>query len=411
MGEKKDYVSKKRKLQAEHCEAMREKKCRLSVTINTELIEASSSPKRPVLRSSLPYKKVQNIDGTYAVNIEILTESIQKCQYCDVGPLNLANICMDVTPKGPIPILNVKCHHCDNIKTLRPGESHRTGKRGPEALDVNSRSGLGALHTGIDHTHYSGLLSTLGLPSLTFRNYKKREREAGVAIESVAKRSCSWYTEKEKELSSKIIEEEEVVEVGVSYDMGWRKRGKSYDLSSGVGTVVGLKTGKVVNYATRNTMCRVCKEASNNNKEPAPHDCRQNHQGSSKSMESNVAVELFSGAVEQGVSYATYVGDDDSTTESIEGISCIRRGKVEQYKSRQPYFGFSVIRCQVKSQRSQPNHNLLFSTVLYLQHKSKQRPTIFPIRSIFSHSAARFRRTRPLQKLVQIQRGPYQLSA
>lgn len=233
---------------------MREKKSRLSETINTELTEASSSPKRPVLRSSFPYKKVQNIDRTYVVNIGILTESIQKCQYCDVGPLNLANICKDVQPEGPIPILHVKCRHCDNINTLRPGESHRTGKRGPEALDVNSRSALGALHTGIGHTHYSGLLSTLGLPSLTSRNYKKREREAGVAIESVAKRSCSWYTEKEKELSSKINEEKEVVEVGVSYDMGWRKRGKSYDSSSDVGTAVGLKTGKVVNYATRNTV-------------------------------------------------------------------------------------------------------------------------------------------------------------
>ena len=33
-------------------------------------------------------------------------------------------------------------------------------------------------------------------------------------------------------------------------------------------------------------------------------------------MESNVAVELFTDAVKQGVSYATYVGGDDSTTES-----------------------------------------------------------------------------------------------
>ena len=47
------------------------------------------------------------------------------------------------------------------------------------------------------------------------------------------------------------------------------------------------------------------------------HDCRRNHQGSSKSMEANVAVQLFGDAVESGVRYSTYVGgDDDSTTEN-----------------------------------------------------------------------------------------------
>ena len=98
--------------------------------------------------------------------------------------------------------------------------------------------------------------------------------------------------------------------------MGWRKRGKSYDSSSGVGTAVGLKTGKVISYATRNTLCRVCQEAVANNREPTVHDCRRNHEGSSKSMEANVAVQLFGNAVEGGVRYLTYVGDDDSTTEN-----------------------------------------------------------------------------------------------
>ena len=46
------------------------------------------------------------------------------------------------------------------------------------------------------------------------------------------------------------------------------------------------------------------------------HDCRHNHEGSSKSMEANVAVQLFGDAVEGGVRSSTYVGDDDSTTEN-----------------------------------------------------------------------------------------------
>lgn len=79
---------------------------------------------------------------------------------------------------------------------------------------------------------------------------------------------------------------------------------------------MGLKTGKVISYAMRNTLCQVCQEAVANNREPTVHDCRRNHEGSSKSMEANVAMQLFGDAVEGGARYSTYVGDDDSTTEN-----------------------------------------------------------------------------------------------
>ena len=253
-----------------------------------------------------PYKKIGNASQEYIVNLEMLTEALEKCQYCDKGLLGLANSCQDVPPEGTIPILKVKCSNCCSINSIRPAESHRTGKRGSATLDINSRAGLGALHTGIGHSQYSGLMSALGLPSLTSRNFKKREREAGSAIESVAKRSCAAFTEMERDLSENDGQGEGPVAVGVSYDMGWRKRGKSYDSSSGVGTAVGLKTGKVISYATRNTLCRVCQEAVANNREPTVHDCRRNHQGSSKSMEANVAVQLFGDAVEGGVRYSHY---------------------------------------------------------------------------------------------------------
>ena len=98
----------------------------------------------------------------------------------------------------------------------------------------------------------------------------------------MAKRSCAAFTEMERDLSENDGQGEGPVAVGVSYHMGWRKRGKSYDSSSGVGTGVGLKTGKVISYATRNTLYRVCQEAVASNREPTVHDCRRNHEGSSK---------------------------------------------------------------------------------------------------------------------------------
>ena len=249
------------------------------------------------------------MNQSYVVNLEMLTTALEECMNCHEGPLDLRNSC-NVRNEGVCPVMKVKCARCDHINILRPAEHHRTGKRGPPTFDMNSCAGLGALHSGIGHAHYSGLLSTIGISSLSSSNFKNRKRESGKAVEEVARESCQRFNDEEKRLSS--TGEEEVVKVGVSYDMGWRKRGRSHDSSSGVGTAVGLQTGKVISYATRNTICRVCAEAQKKNQEAVAHDCCKNHQGSSKSMEANVAVELFSGALSSGVAYTTYVGDDDS---------------------------------------------------------------------------------------------------
>jgi hypothetical protein len=54
---------------------------------------------------------------------------------------------------------------------------------------------------------------------------------------------------------------------------------------------MGLETGKVMGYSSRNKRCRFCdsprgKENTNQEKE---HDCRKNHKRSSKIMETEVA--------------------------------------------------------------------------------------------------------------------------
>ena len=298
----------------EQCKAMREQ--RWSDKVRNEISlgnTADNVPEGPTLRSSLPYTKAVNMDQCYVVNLEMLTTALSECVNCKQGPLDLRNS-FNVRPEGVCPVLKVKCTQCEFINIVRPAEHHRTGKRGPPTFDANSRAGLGALHCGLGHTHTSGFLTTLGVPSISSSNFKKRERESGKAVEEVAKDSCNQFNEEEKRLST--TGNEEVVKLGVSYDMGWRKRGRCHDSSSGVGTAVGLHTGKVISYATRNKMCRVCDEAEKKNKEAESHDCRKNHEGSSKSMEANVAVELFSSAPKSGVIYSTYVGDDDSVTEN-----------------------------------------------------------------------------------------------
>ena len=51
-----------------------------------------------------------------------------------------------------------------------------------------------------------------------------------------------------------------LVNIIVSYDMGWSKRGngRSYDSLNGYGAIIGFLSKKILDYRTRNRKCHLC---------------------------------------------------------------------------------------------------------------------------------------------------------
>ena len=74
-------------------------------------------------------------------------------------------------------------------------------------------------------------------------------------------------------------------------------------------------SGKIFDYAAKGKKCGTCEYAERSKTNPKIYDCRNNHNGSSKSMEPLSAVKLFKSAPNHGIKYSTYTGDEDSTTE------------------------------------------------------------------------------------------------
>lgn len=89
------------------------------------------------------------------------------------------------------------------------------------------------LHAGIGPTHVNALLTSLNLPAVNEKTMKSREREVGPAIETIAKKSCEEALKAEKDFWKKGETEEDVVNIGVSFDMGWQKRGKGHNSLTG----------------------------------------------------------------------------------------------------------------------------------------------------------------------------------
>ena len=271
-----------------------------------------SSQENLELRSARS-QTLPELNENYIVNLKLLGEGLRQCQKCHAGPLSLDDICKTPMRIGLGVVLHVKCKDCKEENKIKPYHSHRTGRRGPKTVKLNSRAALAMIHTGQGHSHLKADLSILGVGAMTSATFKAREREVGSAIESVCQESCARYRAKEKAESNMVDSNGDAL-ISVAYDGAWQKRGKARDSITGFGTVIGESTGKVLDYGVRSTRCRKCEIAGKSN--AVSHNCRKNHSGSSKSMEPEIAVACFNNATNHGLKYSSYTGDEDATTES-----------------------------------------------------------------------------------------------
>ena len=107
--------------------------------------------------------------------------------------------------------------------------------------------------------------------------------------------------------------------IAVIGDGSWMKRSYRtgrYDSLSGVGTICGARTGKVLHMSVKNKYCAICIKAEQLGKEPVSHKCYKNwgRDCSSTSMEAAAIAEGFKTSVEKrGLIYSTYIADGNSS--------------------------------------------------------------------------------------------------
>ncbi len=96
------------------------------------------------------------------------------------------------------------------------------------------------IHAGMGPTHVNEFLSCLNIPPVSHSMLDNRKDEAGRAIETVAKESCKEKAnlEREMEAQRKNISQEELasvdyLDIAVTYDMMWMKRGRAHNSLTG----------------------------------------------------------------------------------------------------------------------------------------------------------------------------------
>ncbi|XP_071652436.1 uncharacterized protein [Temnothorax longispinosus] len=263
------------------------------------------------------------------------------CIACDI-PLSLRYVKSE-QKFGLASVLDVKCVKCNKIYTIHTNK-HLLNER---LYHVNLKAATAMIDGGIGESQLNIILSALDIPSFSTATLKRNERIVGPAIESVARNSCREAIKVEKSLTVAAsitpeaelsnnpeqsndeensitmaeVNQEESVKIVVSYDAGWQKRGtgRAYNSLSGQGSLIGHRSKLILGYAVRCKACAFCTRGHSRD----DHDCRKNYEGSAKSMEPDMAVELIvhnQHLKDENVCVNVLIGDDDSST-----IAAVRR--------------------------------------------------------------------------------------
>ncbi|CAB3984028.1 Hypothetical predicted protein [Paramuricea clavata] len=230
-------------------------------------------------------------DGYRIVYIENIRKAVEMMHKCKNGTIIT---CEDVSKRAGLSSSYyfecTKCRQRVDMDTSKPVE----GKA--RSFDVNRRTNFAMGELGLGREALATICEILNMPPpVSDSAYEKHNRSKDDA---------------------------EILDVAVSFDGTWSKRG--FTANYGVGIVISADTGEVLDYVVLSKVCELCKAAekhkSNRDKYQEWKDahvasglCQKNYNGSSPAMEKEAARILWSRSVEKHkFRYIDMVCDGDS---------------------------------------------------------------------------------------------------
>ncbi|CAC5422632.1 unnamed protein product [Mytilus coruscus] len=243
--------------------------------------------------------------GRRIVELGVLAEKMYCCR-CNV-PLHLHDTLHERTT-GFGSYLQIICtnQECRTVTDVPTGKVGPTG-----SFDISANIVIGMIHAGLGYAQIRNFLTECNLPVMSKSCFQKHEKKIGKIFVSAAEESCKNAQQLEKEISA-----DKELELEVSFDAGWQKRGSGFNYNNltGHASTIGKQTGKVTCYDIRSKSCKFC-EHHEGKKEAVPsHDCCRNWYGSSKSMKPDMAVSMAHKINDNECAIDVIHPDNDSTT-------------------------------------------------------------------------------------------------
>ncbi|KAF4528913.1 hypothetical protein B566_EDAN017330 [Ephemera danica] len=231
--------------------------------------------------------------------------------FCTLNDLEL----ISENREGFRSVFNFQCKMCNG---KYPVATENTTDR--TKLDVNTSIVHGTMVAGGGLATINEIAMSLNMPSMGPNTYQKVAVALSSVLQTIAKQVMQAAAAVEKNYAAAMgkITSDLKAKITVIADGCWPKRSykTNYSSLSGVATIIGAYTKKVLYYGVKNKYCSICAQAKKKDMDPPTHKCYKNwgSNQSSTSMEAAVVSEGFcSSEAEYGLIYDQLIADGDSS--------------------------------------------------------------------------------------------------
>ncbi|GBN26354.1 hypothetical protein AVEN_233389-1 [Araneus ventricosus] len=305
------------------------------------------------------YKSVDKIDDSAVVETESKSDCIHQKNNVD-GELIISSFAESQTVPSPACTImdqnmwssllkEVSCNKCES-KTLNVhvkgsyGFSHNIAiicetcqhqynstfsserEVSSRKFDVNNKFVKAFLSIGKGHAALETFSMILGIPAMDSRTFSNFLSDLVIKNKDFKKQvlDLSRDAVRGKYIDcNSSLKNGEVIDVCVSYDGTWQKRG--HTSLHGIGIVIDILTGLIIDFDVFIKYCQDCLNSEGMLGKNTPefriwhdshkNDCQKNFNGSSNSMEMNAAAILWKRSVKEAkMRYMTLLSDDDGKT-------------------------------------------------------------------------------------------------
>ena len=303
-----------------------------SSTSNTNNISTASTSAVPTTRSSTSGSDIANSDNknTSARDWAIIELNTLNLIFTDIYcPKCDAYECLEISKTSDKSLgfshsMNLVCKHCDyNSKDVFSSPRVKDSNKMSARFEINDLMVLLVNELGLGYAALQKVSKIIGIGNIHLKSYQRinashTEAKCHVAddvLQNAAEAVRHCYRDLDPNQNTG-----DPVEIMVSFDGTWHKRG--YTSHHGVGFVIETLTGLVLDYEVLSSYCHACSLARARDESPEWFEnhkskCEKNFDGSSKAMEQEAAMRMFSrSVVKHNLIYKSILCDGDSSSHS-----------------------------------------------------------------------------------------------
>ena len=214
--------------------------------------------------------------------------------------------------------LQITCENC-HLYCSEQFTSGRLSNSNRVPFEVNTRAVLAFRNIGCGFSAMRDWFSNMNFPNCMSKDaycssHSKLGDASKATFEEILASSRKAIKTAYKDVGV-IPDEQGILDVAVSFDGSWQKRGHSSH--NGMASVIELMTGLPLDYEVLSNYCQKCKLAEGEKSEEymSKHskNCLKNFDGSANAMEVECALRMWKRSIEKnGMRYTTMLCDGDS---------------------------------------------------------------------------------------------------